>query len=607
MLLLSTTIRGHAARVLFAITTSAFTTLEIVALYLTGKFIDYRFYNHIDVNAIRGNGFQFLYQGIAGFLFMGALAAFYFYFPRRLRRKRLHMLKIVVPAILLSSTALSMPDGIFREMYGIYEILEADEMSLDDALDKAGIPHEQYVTPDRLEATSGKNIIVIAAESFEKAFMDRKLFGDIMPNMRRFSKEWTFYGDMPVIYGATWTSGSLYAHQVGLPSLFKGNGNQCFQGASDVKLLGLGHILNKAGYDSRYLLGNARYAGTQDILTAYGIKVVSELNAIGKYPPVKNGLNDLDLFDEAKLQIADMRKGGKPFALFLSTINTHFPNGIYDARMERYIKPKRNNVEFSVAALDYLVNDLVDYLKKENLLDNTVIYIFPDHPFMGSSGEVISRLNKTDRSLYLLTNADKSKFPKDTNDTLYQTDLPRFIINGAGIKTNGKFWCDFLGKTDVREKMKGLVPTLTALNTASVARKSFQGGIRIATDSEKITLASDEDSKLIPILSRNGIYDIKFDQYMVYLEHKEIDITRALNASDADRTRHNLHLILTLENGKITQTYFGNKWNVGLYKEGMNPVYKGDEIATIQDSNNKASQMDKERIKFEKGQGDGAK
>jgi hypothetical protein len=40
------------------------------------------------------------------------------------------------------------------------------------------------------------------------------------------------------------------------------------------------------------------------------------------------------LFQEAKLQINEFQKdSNKPFTLFLSTINTHFPKGIYDKRM----------------------------------------------------------------------------------------------------------------------------------------------------------------------------------------------------------------------------------------------------------------------------------
>ena len=85
----------------------------------------------------------------------------------------------------------------------------------------------------------------------------------------------------------------------------------------------------------------------KDILHAYGIQVVSQNNALGKYPKVHNGFHDYDLFQEAKLQIKEFQKDeDKPFALFMSTINTHFPKGIYDQRMEQFISKNEDNIEF---------------------------------------------------------------------------------------------------------------------------------------------------------------------------------------------------------------------------------------------------------------------
>ncbi len=153
---------------------------------------------------------------------------------------------------------------------------------------------------------------------------------------------------MPQSPGGGWTAASLYNHQVGMPAFFKGQGNDYFQGASTVKLTGLGHILNNAGYNSKYIIGNKEFAGNSDILSAYGIPVISEVNSIGKYQKVGNGLHDHDLFNEAKLQIKQFQKDkDKPFALFLSTINTHSPNGIYDKNMEQFISNKDNGIEFS--------------------------------------------------------------------------------------------------------------------------------------------------------------------------------------------------------------------------------------------------------------------
>lgn len=82
----------------------------------------------------------------------------------------------------------------------------------------------------------------------------------------------------------------------------------------------------------------------------------------------KYGLRDKDLFDLAKKEIKTYKASQKPFGLFISTTDTHFPNGIYDERMEAVISPKNSNLEFTVASLDFLIGDFISFLEKENML-----------------------------------------------------------------------------------------------------------------------------------------------------------------------------------------------------------------------------------------------
>lgn len=211
--------------------------------------------------------------------------------------------------------------------------------------------------------------------------------------------------------GGDWTAASLYNHQVGLPLFFAGfERNRAFKRITDVKLIGLGHVLKKSGYGRRYIIGKKDFAGMADLLTAYGMPVVSEENSIGVYEEALWGLHDYDLFKEAKLQIQEL-KNDKPFALFLSTINTHFPNGVYDKRMESFVAQRKNNLEFSVSAVDYLINGFIEYLKKENVYDDTATFIFPDHLLMGH-GEIVTQLKKYQREMYLITNVNEKKLSK---------------------------------------------------------------------------------------------------------------------------------------------------------------------------------------------------
>jgi len=101
---------------------------------------------------------------------------------------------------------------------------------------------------------------------------------------------------------------------------------------------------------------------------------------LGTYPEAPNGLHDYDLFQEARLQIEKLRRNEKkPFALFISTINTHFPEGIYDQRMEQFVPKNDNTLEFSVAAVDYLFcyfGQTASDLRQVSNVNFTGIYLF---------------------------------------------------------------------------------------------------------------------------------------------------------------------------------------------------------------------------------------
>ncbi|SHN92518.1 hypothetical protein BHECKSOX_967 [Bathymodiolus heckerae thiotrophic gill symbiont] len=589
LLFIASKIRQKHWKIVFSKVAAFFITLEIVAIYITDRLIDYRFYNHININSIEGHGFQFVTQFIL-FSILLLLIWFILYFGSTyIQKLPIHKNRYFVPIILVSFILLSWPSGVLNEIYNVYKILDAEEKSFEDALIDVGISPDKYITPDQLTAKAGKNIIVISIESLEQGFLGPN-FNNIAPNLNNLSKELTYYDQMPVSPGGAWTSASLYSHQVGMPAFFKGQGNAVFQGITNVKLTGLGHILNKAGYNSKYIVGNKEFAGMSDILTVYGIEAISEKNSLGKYPKNNRGLYDFDIFHEAKLQIQALKKDkDKPFALFLSTINTHFPNGIYDKRMEKYIPKRESNLEFSVSAVDYLINDFIIYLKNEGLYDNTAIFIFPDHLLMGSSGKVIENIKKSKRKLYLITNAGENELSKKTTDTLYQIDLPKMIISGAKIDTNATFLVDFIETDNVIDFIRKNRIKLTTLNKASVTKKDYSSGITISISDNNLVISSDEDSVLftLDIKQKHEIFDITFNSEMVVIgkSQSKRNMNNLFSITAYDKTYKRLHLLVNIKDGVIDKTYFGNKKYIGIYKSGQQVTYTDDDINLIKESN----------------------
>lgn len=331
----------------------------------------------------------------------------------------------------------------------------------------------------------GKNIIVIFLESYERGYLSNKM-AHLTPNMRSLMNRWTYY-DMQPTPGSSWSNGSLYTCLTGFPSFFDSGVNATFQSTYHSYITGIGHIFKKAGYDLTYIIKDARFTGTQDMLHTFQFNNIIDQSVLGER------VRDKDLFEKAKEEIRQKTKQDVPFALFLSTIDTHFPNGNYDERMETYITPQNSDLEFMVAAVDHMVGDFVSFLQRENVLSNTVLYIIPDHLKMGS-GSIFEGTGK--RSLYIITNAPRENFRLPDPGRLYQIDMPKIILDGASIQHNAHFLTDYAPEDKIKF-IKENKFNITALNIAGVNRINYKRNYVIPVKTKHYARYANDTSRYI--------------------------------------------------------------------------------------------------------------
>jgi hypothetical protein len=331
---------------------------------------------------------------------------------------------------------------------------------------------EEYTKKEDLTAVSGgKNIIIISIESFERAFL-HDANKELTPNLRRLKQTWSYY-DMKQNDGSIWTAGSLYTVFTGFPCFFAGFGNDFFQNSKECKIVTIGDVLKKCGYISYHLSDNADFAGTRDILKLFKIDSILDGTFNGKYQ-VSNmpwgGVSDKDLFSEAK-NVIMRRNTHNPFFLFISTLSTHCPNGFVDDRMLEFIRKQKTTLETAALSTDWLIGDFIEFLQKEELLNNTIVYLFPDH-LMLCEQDIFNK-TKEKRGLWFMTNADKNDLSVKT-DNFYQIDIAKNILSGAKIKNNAKFLSDFIHE-DPAEFIKKNIKKITALNSSSIIRDKTVG------------------------------------------------------------------------------------------------------------------------------------
>jgi glycerophosphoryl diester phosphodiesterase len=576
-------LKSSIARILVSIGGSIFLTSQICSIYFGGTLIDYKFYMHLNITDIRMvTGFYMVPIISIGVIFL-ALIFVINWLGKYANKRKIIPKRYAATAIILSLVVLGLKGNALGNIFEIISLINTPDRSFHQALKSLGIPPNRYVVPGDVKATKGKNIIVISLESLEKDYLS-DTFAHITPNLRKYSETMTYF-DMPQSFGSNWTTASIYTLLTGVPALFPGQGNEIFQETKSVKITGISHILKKAGYSLTYLIGNADFGGIESLLTAYGIETKSQNDFKNKYSSIPSfGLHDKDLFAEAKQIILDFKKKGKPYALFMSTVSTHFPNGVYDKRMESVISKQKSELEFMVAAVDYLIGDFIDFLKSEGTFSNTAIFILPDHLLMGTTAPVLRNFSK-DRRLYLITNIKEELLSFKTKDSLYQIDLPKIILEGAQVKHNAKFLTDFIKNENKSHYIVKNKKNLFALNKASLSKQIWTGDLTISVNSVKQIELKSDDAKLVIDDIDNEKQPIKifvFDDEMRLRANPAmiIDALSYFEFSDSS-----LYLILKIHQEGISACLKKGK-GLGTIKTGKNQIiFLKEEIEALNDWN----------------------
>ncbi len=472
LIVINSLIKPKALRLISSVLATLLSSAQAFSLYSTQSFIGYQFYIHMNLKGVIGMQSLFVTQMTTLLIFFIIVATLNFY-SYRIFRKLNNFIKsdkkmffIQVLGLLAFCSLIILEGNFIKDTASLKTLFITNNSSnFEEVLLKYNM--SSYTSSDKIESSAGKNIIVISMESLERGFLNEK-HSSLTPNLNQLKTKWN-YLDLKQNCGSSWTSGSLYTYMTGFPAFFGSQGNSAFKGSYHSSISSIPELLRRANYQTVYLNTDTQHSGVDNMLNVFHFdKVIDYRNTSEKGPENEPGLRDMDLFSIAKSEIETLKDLKKPYALFISTTDSHFPDGIYDKRMEANISPKNSGFEFTVASLDYLIGDFVSYLKAKDILKNTVIYIFPDHLKMGDP----SLFESTgERELYVITNANNEDIRLDTSNTTYQIDLPKIILNGAAIEHNLKFLTDYI-TGDKDQFIRDNINEITEINCAGLLRSN---------------------------------------------------------------------------------------------------------------------------------------
>ena len=298
-----------------------------------------------------------------------------------------------------------------------------------------------------------KNLLLLYVESLEYGLRSEDLHGinlikpiDDLPGQNV---------KVQVAPGTNWSIAGMVASQCSVPlKAYLGNNM-----GSKIRFLPsltcIGDILAEQGYQQYFLTGpKLKFSGLDTFYGNHGFQLSigrDEWRKRGLSPDLFDGwgegIHDDTLLDEAKKIMVEARATNQPFNMTLITTDNHAPDGTTSPRC----KDTQFNEGFRRAFKcnsEYVANFIND-LDKAKLLDNTLVVIMGDHPFMNSPE--IADVFPNPREVYLkIMNANR----KVERESMTHFDVAPSILQDLGILEGqgGKFGLGISNFTKVSEQ-----------------------------------------------------------------------------------------------------------------------------------------------------------
>lgn len=272
---------------------------------------------------------------------------------------------------------------------------------------KTGSIYEDlYVSPEDVSITfpnEKRNLVYIFLESMETTFLSKELGGgvenNLIPELYQLTEENISFshtegpGGFFNPTGTTWTAGALIAATSGIHlQLPKGVDNNKYADYFEEFLpgaVGLTDILHENGYRQMAMFGSdASFGGRREFFTQHGVDEIFDLyTARDRGLVSKNyfkwwGFEDKKLFEFAKTELTQLAEGEEPFAFYMLTADTHFPNGYVCEDCGSDYGQQYENV---IACSSRRVYEFVRWLQEQPFYENTTIVITGDHATMDNT------------------------------------------------------------------------------------------------------------------------------------------------------------------------------------------------------------------------------
>jgi len=273
-----------------------------------------------------------------------------------------------------------------------------------------------------------RDLVIIAAESLERTFYKSDNLHHL--NLKLLDRDDLIdFTNINQAKGYTdWTIAGLVASNCGLPYIdltFYSNYN-C-----------LSDLLAKKNYNLMSIQGTSqKYAGNGNFYNTHSVKDVKGLNEIKDFYGETNlqispwGIHDDIVFDYALNQIKYFENKNQPYAVWISTVDNHPPNGLLSKNCGKISESISLDHLKVVYCNDLYLNNLINHIISNDRTKNNLIIIHSDHLLMNSN---ISRKyfkdQKKRKNLFLIIDPYRIKEKKEISVKGNTLDIPATILD----------------------------------------------------------------------------------------------------------------------------------------------------------------------------------
>lgn len=403
-----------------------------------------------------GTNYSILYTAIKVCLPIFILILFFLYLPITKSKKKSISLELKK-----SNKKLSLYPNIFNKhkipyallICSISIIIMLNTISFGEYLENKNstteIYEKYYVDSNdvKIKFNEKKNLILILAESTESSLFSERNGGTFKisrsPELEELALENTNFSNTKKLGGGynlkgitSFTIAGTVAATSGVPlNLQQDESTGEFK--SNIKTLG--DILENAGYNLEHVQGtDIKFSDTDKYFYTHGNYYLYDLIEARKQGFIPDdyyefwGFEDKKVFEIAKQELTKLSDSKKSFALSLSTMDTHFVDGYLDETCETPFKDQMSNV---FACNSRMINEFINWIKKQDFYENTTIVIIGDH--LSMQGEYFKDYPNYQRVIYntFINSAQKEKNNK--NREFSNLDMFPTILASMGAEIEG--------------------------------------------------------------------------------------------------------------------------------------------------------------------------